>query len=256
MKIEALIIDDENKARALLNTILKECCPEITEVYEAKDLLEGVSLIKQYNPGIVFLDIEMPKYSGLKILEFVDRKDFNFEIVFTTAYSKYAIEAFQLSAVDYLLKPIHWKQVQEAVQKATILLEKNQTYERLLGLSHVLSNPSSYHKIALPVSDGVRFLELNDIICFEADGMYTKVYILNDEDILISKPLKHFENLLRKTSTFFRPHRSYLINITHVKKYINKEGNYIQMDNGVTFSISRQKKDEFISFMNVFQRSN
>ena len=243
--MKALIIDDEKKARQVLRILIEENCPKITEIYEADNLLSGVDLIKKESPNIVFLDIEMPEHSGLEILNFIEKEVYNFEIIFTTAYSEYAIEAFQLSAIDYLLKPVRPNQVKEAVDKALTFLGNSQINKRLSELKDSLQN-SNFKKIGLPNADGVKFVNFNEIISLEADGMYTKVSTLKDATILVSKPLKFFVDLLQKINTFYRPHRSYLINLAYIKEYIKKDGGYILMENDKTISISKDKKDEFL----------
>lgn len=250
MKITSLIIDDEKKARILLSTILHEYCPKIEEIYTAEDLPSGVELIKKHKPNIVFLDIEMPEYSGLQILDFVNKEDLDFEIIFTTAYSQYAIEAFQFSAIDYLLKPLRPKQVQDAVAKFEKETKKNQLHDKLSELSNAFKT-ASFNKIALPVSNGVHFIPLDDIICFQADGMYTKVFSLSEGELLISKPLKHFQGLLENKPLFYRPHRSFLINLKHIKQFVKKDGSYIIMENDISVTISKERKEEFLSVVNT-----
>lgn len=255
MSIRAIIIDDESDSRDVLSAILTEYCPQITGIYEASDLLSGVKAIKKHRPELVFLDIEMPQHSGLQILEFLDKEDFKFEIVFTTAYSKYAIDAFQVSAIDYLLKPLRPKQVREAITKFENAQGKNQMYDRLLELSTKLKT-SLIDKIAVPVSDGVLFMELDQIICLQADRMYTKLNTIDRGELLISKPLKYFESLLKGAESFYRPHRSYLINLKHIKQFIKKDGAYIVMEQDIMVSLSKDKKDEFIKFLNTQQHIN
>ncbi len=250
MKITPLIIDDEKKARVLLTTILQEYCPQIEEIYDAEDLLSGVELIKKHKPDIVFLDIEMPEYSGLQILDFIDKKDFSFEIIFTTAYSEYAIKAFQFSAIDYLMKPLRPKQVQEAVIKLEKEVRKNQMYDKLKELSYAFKS-NSFHKIPLPTGDGVYFFPMDDIICFKADGMYTKVFSISEDVILISRPLKYFIDLLTTQTSFYRPHRSFLINLRHIKKFVKKDGPYLLMENNIHVTISKERREEFLSFMDT-----
>ncbi len=246
--MKAIIIDDERKARNLLSVLIEENCPKITEIFEAGDLLSGVEIIKSEEPSIVFLDIEMPEHSGLEILNFIEKDIINFEIIFTTAYSEYAIQAFQLSAIDYLLKPVRPSQVREAVDKAIKLIGKSQINNRLEELKKSLTS-SNFEKIGLPVSNGIKFVDFNDIIMLEADGMYTKIATKSEEEILISKPLKHFAALLEQMPNFYRPHRSYLINLKFIQQYVKSDGDYILMDNGKTVSISKDKKDEFLTIV-------
>lgn len=248
--MKALIIDDEHKARLLLNTILNEYCPQITVIYDAEDLPSGVTLIKKHQPDVVFLDIEMPEYSGLQILDFVSKEDFSFEIIFTTAYSEYAIKAFQFSAIDYLMKPLRPKQVQEAVLKLEKEVEKNQIYDKLQELSNAFKS-SLFHKVALPTGDRVHFIAMDEIICFKADGMYTKVFSISEDTLFISRPLKYFADLLAEQISFYRPHRSFLINLKHIKQFVKKDGPYLLMEKDITVTISKEKKEEFLSFTNT-----
>ena len=246
--MKAIIIDDERKARNVLRILVSENCPKITQVFEADNLLDGVALIKKEKPSIIFLDIEMPEHSGLEILNFIDKEVIDFEIIFTTAYSEYAIQAFQLSAIDYILKPVRPTQVKEAVNKAIQFIGKSKINERLAELKKSLEK-SDFKKIGLPNADGIKFVNFDDIIILEADGMYTKVSLTNSKTILVSKPLKFFAETLKKMNIFYRPHRSFLINLKYIQEYIKKDGGYIVMDNNKTVSISKDKKDEFLNIM-------
>ena len=246
--MKALIIDDEKKARQVLHVLIEENCPKITKIFESEGLLSGVELIKKEQPSIVFLDIEMPEHSGLEILNFIEKEIHNFEIIFTTAYSEYAIQAFQLSAIDYLLKPVRPSQVKSAVDKAIAFLGNSEINKRLFELKTSLKD-SNFKKIGLPNSDGIKFVNFNEIILLEADGMYTKVSTINNGVILVSKPLKFFVDILQDIQTFYRPHRSHLINLSFIKEYIKKDGGYIIMDNDKTVSISKDKKEEFLTIV-------
>jgi len=246
--MKVILIDDERKARSVLKILLEENCPKVTQIFEAEDLLSGVVLIKKEQPQLVFLDIEMPQHSGLEIVDFLDKDTYNFEIIFVTAYSEYAIQAFQLSAIDYLLKPVRPTQVKEAVEKAIHQIGKTQLNSKLEELKNNFTN-KGFKKIALPFADGIKFVNFEDIIVLEADGMYTKITTKTSPEILVSKPLKHFVELLGTQPMFYKPHRSYLINLSYIKEYIKKEGGYIVMDNDKTVSISKDKKEEFLSIV-------
>ncbi len=246
--MKALIIDDEKKARQVLQILVEENCPKITTILQADNLMSGVELIKQEAPNIVFLDIEMPEHSGLEILNFIEKEVHNFEIIFTTAYSEYAIQAFQLSAIDYLLKPVRPSQVKEAVDKAIKFLGNSQINKRLTELKSSLED-ANFKKIGLPNSNGIKFVNFTDIIMLEADGMYTNVTTQSEGDILVSKPLKFFVDLLQNIKMFYRPHRSFLINLAFIKEYIKKDGGYIVMENDKTVSISNDKKEEFLTIV-------
>lgn len=246
--MKVLIIDDEAKARNVLSTLLQETSNKITEILTEDTLLKGVAAIKKEQPQIVFLDIEMPEHSGLDIFDFINKEDYNFELIFVTAYNQYAIQAFQLSAIDYLLKPVRPTQLREAFDKACKFIKTKQINTRLLELKESLQN-NNFKKIGLPYSDGIKFVNFNDIIVLEADGMYTKVATVKEETILVSKPLKFFVEILQKINIFYRPHRSFLINLTFIKEYIKKDGGYILMENDQVVSISREKKEEFLTIV-------
>lgn len=246
--MKAIIIDDEERARRLLKVLLEDNCPQITQISQANDLPQGVSVINQEKPDIVFLDIEMPGYSGIQLLDFFSPSQVNFEIIFTTAYSHYAIKAFELNAVDYLLKPLRDEQIKNAVEKAINQRGKSQVSERLEELKNTLK-ATSVKKIGLPVSNGVLFVKFDELIFMEADRMYTKVYTQAEGEILVSKPMKFFIDMLEGVSEFYKPHRSFLINLKHIKQYVNQDGGYIIMDNEKHVSISREKRDEFFEVL-------
>lgn len=246
--MKVIIIDDEPKARNLLRILLEENCSKITTIFDVEDLLSGVALIKEEQPQIVFLDIEMPEHSGLEIVDFINKEELNFEIIFTTAYSEYAIKAFQLSAIDYLLKPLRAETVKEAVEKAIQQIGKSEISMKLEELKKSLKT-SNFNKIGLPFADGFKFVNYDDIILFEADGMYTKITTIKENEMLVCKPLRHFVEVLEMQSNFYKPHRSYLINLKYIKEYIKKDGGYIVMDNGKSVSLSNDKREEFLTIV-------
>ncbi len=241
--MEVLIIDDESKARNLLKTILKEYCPNIVNIREAEDLPSGVMSINKHKPNIVFLDVEMPGYAGTQILDFFDESQINFQIVFTTAYQEYALKAFELNAISYLLKPLRPTQVKETVKKVEELKSSHEINTQLKELSNTLKF-KSFNKIGLPISDGVLFVKLDEIYYFKADGMYTEVFTINNGTQVISKPLKYFVELLQDCSDFYRSHRSFLINKNHINQVIKKDGGFVVMDNNSSINISKEKLDE------------
>lgn len=250
--MKALIIDDENKARRLLEALLTEHSPEVTSILQASDLASGVEIINSENPDIVFLDIEMPKYSGLQILDFFKGREINFQIIFVTAYSHYAIEAFKLSAIDYLLKPIDVLELKIALQKAIKAIEGSRIDNKFEDLRKAFQQ-LSLNKMALDIPKGIVFVAHDDILFFEADGMYTKVYLQHDKTELICKPLKHFVEQLKEKHIFYKPHRSYLINLKYIKELSKKDGYHLVMENNKTIPLSKDKKEEFVKMVqNVF----
>ena len=250
--MNVLIIDDESKARSLLSTILKECTTELATLLEASTLLEGIELIKNNKIDVLFLDIEMPQHSGLELFDFIPVESVNFEIIFTTAYSEYAIKAFEFSAIDYLLKPLRPNKVKEALEKASKSLSQNQLQQRLLELKNSLSS-DKFSKLALPVEDGVLFIKLDEIYVLEADAMYTNFHLTKNRKILISKPMKYFSDLLESKELFYKPHRSYLVNLKYLQKVVKKDGTYIEMENEMRIPVSKEKRDELISLLQDLQ---
>lgn len=248
--MKAVIIDDESKARNLLRVILEEYCSDVTVITEAEDLPSGIKAIHKINPDVVFLDVEMPGYAGTQILDFLDETQINFQIVFTTAYSDYALKAFELNAISYLLKPLRPKLVADAVLKIAEKKSKNQITTQLKELSNTLKS-NTFTKIALPVSDGVMFVRLNELIYFKADGMYTHVFTVNNNKLLISKPLKYFVEMLAETPMFFRCHRSFLVNKNFIKQIVKSDGGYFLMENDDVVSASKEALSQLSQFKEI-----
>ena len=246
--MKVIIIDDENKARRLISTLLTENCSDITLQLEANDLETGVALIKEHHPDIVFLDIEMPKHSGLQIVDFFEPHEMNFQIIFVTAYNYYAIQAFELSAVDYILKPVDILELKTAIEKAKKNIESKSINNRLDDLKKVFQQ-LSLNKMVLEIPKGILFVSHDDIILFEADGMYTKVYMKNNESQLICKPMKHFVDQLEGKPIFYKPHRSFLVNLKYIKELSKKDGFHLIMENNKTIPIAKEKKDEFLQMI-------
>jgi two-component system LytT family response regulator len=246
--MKVIIIDDENKSRRVLEELLKINVKEIDTILHASDLISGVDLIKNEKPQIVFLDIEMPQYSGLQILEFFTEQEINFQIIFTTAYNHYAIEAFKLSAIDYLLKPLDVEELVSAVDKAILISKQKSVNSKLEDLKKAFQQ-LSLNKIALEIPKGIVFVNHDDVVFFEADGMYTNVHLQNGKTELICKPLKHFVDQLETKAIFYKPHRKYLVNLKHIKELSKKEGFFLIMENNKTIPIARDKKEEFIKIV-------
>jgi two-component system LytT family response regulator len=245
---KSIIIDDEPKARQILQTLLEENCPEIEIVALAEDVPSGVKAIHQYKPDIVFSDIDMPGYNGFQLLEFVDKA--NFELIYCTGHDEFALKAFEVSAVDYLLKPIQISQLVNAVNKAIKLCNSAtpQSTERFDTLRENLKT-NTLKKIALPVSDGLIFIDIDNLMYLEADGAYTNVFLLDGNKLLISKKLKEFENILSNNKNFFRTHRSYIINVACIKQYIKSDGGSIMLQNNISIPVARERKEEFQTFI-------
>jgi two-component system LytT family response regulator len=246
MQLKCVIIDDEPLARAMLHAILEENCPQVVVVGQGEDVLSGLKVIQQQEPDLVFLDIEMPGYSGFQLLDFFEKP--TFQIVFTTAHSEFALRAFQVSAVDYVLKPIQIEAIVHAVDKAMRLVSKpEQNRAALEALRVNLKDNTRASRIALPVAGGLMFVQAEDIVSMEADGAYTKIVLSDGGKLLISKKLKEFEDLLVNNPMFFRTHRSYMINFKFVKQFNRRDGGVIILENDQEVLLTKERKDEFFA---------
>lgn len=241
--IKAIVIDDEAKARRIMEALLKEYCPDVAVVATAEDVPSGVIAIHQHKPDVLFLDVEMPGYTGFQLLDFF--KEVDFEIVFTTAHSDYAVQAFRVSAIDFLLKPIQISELMSAVEKVKAK-KGSQTQERIAVLKENFKD-NAIKKLALPVAEGLIFVEVNDLSHLEADGAYTQFHFADGKKIIVSKKIKEFEEALGLQNNFYRTHRSYIINLKKIKQYVKQEGGYILLENEVQIPLARERKEEFIS---------
>ena len=244
----AIIVDDEKLARATLRSFLEEFCSEVEILDEAGNVPEAVKSIMKYRPNLVFLDIEMPGFSGLELASFFEEEEINFHIIFTTAYAKYAVDAFRLSAIDYLLKPIDIEQLQEAVARAS-KMEIKQSPQQLALLQEQLNTNGEPERIAFSTSDGIEFHKISDILFLEADGSYTYVYFKNGERLMLSKKLGEFD-MLEALPNFYKSHRSFLVNLNEIQKYVRSDGGYIVMNGDKQVPLSKQRKSEFLELIN------
>ncbi len=244
MAINVIIIDDEKGARESLHKLIEKYCPQITVAAKATNIDEAYQLIKELSPQLIFLDIEMPNGSGFDLLKKFDH--IHFDIIFTTAYDHYAIKAIKYSAIDYLLKPIDIDDLKNAIQRV-LQKQKNKSIqnEQLLSLLNNIKPEQTDKKIALHEGDGLTFVRLKDIIRCESDGNYTTIILEGNRKIVTSKTLGEYEELFANEN-FFRIHRSHLIHLHHLKKYIRGEGGYVIMSDGSQVEVSRRKKQEFL----------
>ncbi len=242
--ISSVIIDDEQESRKAVSNILLKYCNDIEILGEADNVASGIRLIKNKQPDLVFLDIQMPDGTGFNLLESFN--NINFHVVFITAYDQYAIKAIKFSAVDYILKPIDPQQLIDAVEKVRNLSPANiQSPERINTL---LNNKREVIKIALPTLNGYHFVKVRDIIRCEADNNYTNFFLNLGHTFLVTRTLKEYELLLKEES-FVRVHQSHLINTNFVVQYIKGEGGTAIMSDGSEIDISRRKKDVFLKSM-------
>ncbi|MDJ0645385.1 MAG: LytTR family DNA-binding domain-containing protein [Flavobacteriaceae bacterium] len=243
--IRALIIDDEEDARESLRLTLENYCPEVAVIASCESPTKGIEKIKEIRPDVVFLDIQMPQLSGFDLLQRIDQIDF--EVIFVTAYDRYAIKAIKFSALDYLLKPIDVDDLISAVQRLKSKQKTTSVHYHSL-FSNLKFNQHKITRIAIPVENEIVIQKTDEILYLQADGNYTQLYRTNNKPLLVSKTLKDFETLLQEAD-FFRVHHSTLVNPAHIKKYVKGEGGYIVVSNGDHINVSRRKKEAFLQFL-------
>lgn len=245
--LNVVIIEDEIRSRETLKSLLTEFCDDVNVLGMAGAVGDAVDLIKKVKPELIFLDIELQTGTGFDVLNQIE--DRNFDVIFTTAFEQYAIKAIKFSSLDYLLKPIDIDELQEALDKAKERKDTTSTSQQLnLLLKNVENKPNQRKKICLSTSDGLEFIDIENICYCEANGSYTNFTIKPDKKLMVSKNLKEYENLLSDHS-FMRVHNSYLINLNEVKKFVKSEGGYILMNDDKQVAISQSKREEFLERM-------
>ena len=243
--IKAVIIEDEEKSRNTLKNMLTDFCEGVEIVGMGESIADGVKSIIEHKPDLVFLDIELPNGNGFELFNYFPLG--HFDVIFTTAYDQFAVQAFKMSAIDYLLKPIDLEDLRNGLQKVRDKKHGEFLKEKIETLRSNLNN--TFHKLALPSSDGLIFIELNDIIRCEASGNYTKFHLTNGSSHLISKTLGHYEEIL-KDSNFFRTNRADLVNLNHIQKYTRQKRATILLSDGTTLNIAEGRKN---SFLEIFE---
>lgn len=248
--IRTVVIDDEEHSRRMLMEMLHEHCQSLNVVASADSVRTGLTAITEQRPELVFLDIELQSETSFEILEKLP--EINFELVFTTAFDHYALKAIKFCAIDYLLKPIDLDELRIAVSKVEKRMNREHLNKNLEALLNNMKTASqSNHRIALSTLEGLLFVDVSDIIYCESSGPYTHFIFKQADKIVTSKHLKEYEDLLSGYE-FFRIHKSFLINLHEVKKYIRGEGGQLIMSNGAALPVSKQRKD---GFLHIYSRT-
>jgi two-component system, LytTR family, response regulator len=242
MKVKAVIVDDELIAREVLANYLKKYCPIVEVLAEAQNIKEAVPLIKELQPQLVFLDVEMPYGNAFDVLEACNGQEF--ETIFITAYSEYSLKALNLSAAYYILKPIDITELIAAVNKVQLALLKKDDFNRTKILLDNLKSSPEKQQIILPTLQGFDVIKTADITKLEANGNFTDVYLTDGTKKMICKFLKHFDDLL--TAPFIRIHRSYIVNTNFIKSYSKSIGGYVTLLDGSEMEVSATYKEQFI----------
>ena len=242
--MKGIIVDDEARSRRLLHNLCNEYCEGLEIVGLANSVSEAKKIITKEEPDLVFLDIRMPIESGFELLKFYNN-DLSFEVIFTTAYDEYAVEAFQFAAIDYLLKPIEIDELIKAVEYVKELRQNSPQPEKFEFLQELLA-AQKIEKIALTTTDGFTFVNHQDIIRCEAASNYTTVILKGGATHLITKTLGHFEKLLFEKD-FFRIHKSHVVNLHTVRKFIkSKKGGMVETVDGMRIEVSSRKREELL----------
>lgn len=239
-RIKAILIDDEQSACDILSQLLMRFCKDVDIVDIQNNVEDGVKSIQAHNPDVVFLDIQMPKYAGFEIVNFFPTV--NFEMIFVTAYDNYAVKAFELSAVDYLLKPIEIDKLVQAINRLQLRLEQNflrSNYESLIDNL----KQKELKRLVIPDNGNQKVIDIPSIVAIEASESYSIIHTV-DHHFMVSKNLKHFERLLSENTNFFRSHKSWIINLTHISSY-SKGKLEIRLDNRLYAKLSKFKKQAF-----------
>ncbi len=242
-KLKAILVDDEQDSRDILENYLKKYCPVIQLLEKCDSVKTGLKAIEQHKPEIVFLDIEMPYGNGFDLLEQVN--EINFETVFVTAYDNYAIKALNMSAAYYLLKPIDIDELVACVEKIHEQLKSQKEPLHASVLLENLQQQNGPQKIMLPTMEGFEIVKLADIIYCEAHDNFTRFYFQDKQELLICRTLKYFEDTL-PINQFIRIHRSHMINLEYVIRYTKGKGGYVTLENQKELEVAPKKKATFL----------
>ena len=246
--MKAIIIDDEHLSLATLAKMLERHCPEVSVLELCSTPQEGVDAIGRLDPELVFLDIAMPGMNGFELL--ASLPSIEFDVIFTTAYDEYALRAFKVSAIDYLLKPIEEAELIRSVQKVRAKQEHSISKEHMHLLLTNLSSNDGFAKLAIPSLEGLVFVNVEDILHCDADRNYTIIHTTSGQHVF-SKTLKEIERLL-PAEMFFRTHQSHLVNLRHVSKYLKGSGGQLVLSNGTHVRVAKAKKEALMS--RIFRR--
>jgi two-component system, LytTR family, response regulator len=247
--LHAIIIDDETNGLKSLELLVSKYVPEVKVVATTMNAIEGVDLINNYRPDIVFLDIFMPGLNGFELLQKLEYRKFH--LIFTTAHEEYALQAIKESATDYLLKPIDSEDVKKAVAR---VLKKDKEQKEMPDVLKILKDIEEKQnlKINIPVKSGIEYIPAKEVVYIEARSNSSYVTFLKKEPVLVPKALKEFEiQLCRDQLPFIRIQNSFIINLNHVTRYIREDGGYVVMMDKKSIPISRNKKDEFLKWINI-----
>lgn len=244
--MRGVIIDDEKNIREVLKSLLARFSEDFQLIGEANSVSTGRELILEAKPEIIFVDVELGDGTGIELIRSL--QGINAHVIFITAHDKYAVEAFRLSALDFLLKPFDPQDLVRALGKVSEAISSNQLEMKLRALSSYMNESSKQKKIVLSDADNMHIIDMNDILWCSAEGSYTRFFIANSVHILVSKNLKSYEEIL-DSSFFLRIHHSHLVNINHIKRFERSEGGTLIMSNEVALPVSVRKRDALMQLL-------
>ncbi|MGN6532565.1 MAG: LytR/AlgR family response regulator transcription factor [Ginsengibacter sp.] len=251
--IRTILVDDEPRGLNTLRKLLQAYCPELKIAAECANADEAKEKIQLLEPHLVFLDISLPGKSSFDLL--TELRQINFEIIFVTAHHEYALQAFRYSAVDYLVKPIDEDLLNDAVKRAARRISSSSVSQNIGTLLHNLQQPEIKQemKLCIPSLKGFQVVDLKDILFCEASGSYTNFYFISNSTVCSARPIYEYEEVLSDAG-FVRIHKSYLVNLLHIKEYIRGEGGSVVLSNNKEVEVSRRKKESFINRMKKFYK--
>lgn len=247
--IHCVIIDDETNCIEMLEWLLKTYCPDVVIDEMCNSGTKGIEAINKHKPDVVFLDIEMPKMNGFDMLEKFDK--LFFDVVFTTAYDKFAIKAFKYSALNYLLKPIDPDDLKETIKRLAEKKSSPSKDQMSLLLQNIKNFQQPVSRIALTTHDGMIFVHTTDIMYCQAESNYTNIKLTNGNKLLVAKTLKDIDETL-SGKDFYRIHNSFLINLNQIKKFVRGDGGYVVMKDDEQITIARARREDFFDMFSKF----
>lgn len=247
-KLKAIIVDDEHGASRSLSNIIAAKFPQVEVKTSVDSVDQAIAAIENIKPDIVFLDIQLHNETAFDLLQKIGRHDF--EVIFTTAYDKYALRAIKFAALDYLLKPIDTNELQTAIRKAEVKRMQTKQNDNIRVLLGNRKNESSGQTLGLPTMDGFDFVLIDNIIHVESTGNYSTFFFADKSTVVASRLLKEFEELLAD-SGFFRVHQSHLINLKYIRKYVKGDGGELQMADDSVVPVSKRKKSDLLSVLRI-----
>lgn len=242
--IKTVLIDDEIDGIKVLQRLLETYCPDIMIVGKADGVDTGLEMIQQTSPDLVFLDIEMIHGNAFDLLN--QLKSIDFQLIFVTAFDSYAVRAFKYSAVDYLVKPVKIDDLIAAVERVKGRIGGNAIMVQMKELKAGIAAIHLYQqKMAIPTLTGLIFVAVNDIVRFEARGSYTAIHLGNKQELLATKNIKEYENIL-PDAVFCRVHKSHIINIQRIQEYQKGKGGHVVMEDGTSIEVASRRREEFL----------